>query len=283
MQPVRFGKGRAHLPRLSPKYVPGAPRHERFWTAAEIEVVRRHYETRGAKFCASQLPGRSLSGVYSRAHLLGLKCAPHGAERKHHPNDPQTDRRIRQAFATSGTERGALKKMAADLGLEYWWLKRCLIRLGLTRPQKKEPNWTRDEEALLRRTSLRDLDMAVRIFREHGYRRTRTSLIIKAKRLELSRKDPRFFSAASAGALLGIDGKTVTSWVLAGEIKATRRKTRRLPQQGGDPWEITRAELRRFIVERIELLDIRRVDKFAFVDLLARNLPAPAAKLRRAA
>jgi len=47
LQPVSFRKGRARLPRLSAPYVPGR-RHERFWTEAQRDVLRRYYPTGGA-------------------------------------------------------------------------------------------------------------------------------------------------------------------------------------------------------------------------------------------
>ena len=45
--------------------------------------------------------------------------------------------------------------------------------------------------------------------------------------------DGAAISATAAAALLGADTKTVTGWILAGELAAQRRADDRTPQQGG--------------------------------------------------
>lgn len=55
----------------------------------------------------------------------------------------------------------------------------------------------------------------------------------------------------------------------AGDIKATKRKTERLAQQGGDPWSIEAVDLRSYILRHLERIDLRKVDKFAFVQIIA--------------
>ena len=39
-------------------------------------------------------------------------------------------------------------------------------------------------------------------------------------------------------------------------------------QQGGDAWAIEPDDLRRFVLDNLDRLDIRKVEKFAFVALL---------------
>ena len=74
---------------------------------------------------------------------------------------------------------------------------------------------------------------------------------------------PTPFSAQTAAKVIGWDNKTVSEYCLRGLIKSDRRKTKPLPQQGGDPHSIERADLRQFVIENLELIDLRRVDKFA--------------------
>ncbi len=56
--------------------------------------------------------------------------------------------------------------------------------------------------------------------------------------------------------------------VPTGDIVVGRRGSKRLVQQGGDAWAIEPAELRRFVLDNLDRLDIRKVEKFAFVALL---------------
>jgi hypothetical protein len=75
-------------------------------------------------------------------------------------------------------------------------------------------------------------------------------------------------SATSAGRVIGWDAKPVSVYCLKGLIRSSRRGTKRLPQQGGDVHSIERADLRQFVIDNLELIDFRKVDKFALVDLL---------------
>ena len=43
---VSFARPVAREPRISAPYVPGR-RHERYWTEAELAVIRDHYDTKG--------------------------------------------------------------------------------------------------------------------------------------------------------------------------------------------------------------------------------------------
>lgn len=90
-------------------------------------------------------------------------------------------------------------------------------------------------------------------------------------RLDLSRRYTATFSAAQVGKILGVDSKTVTREILQGDLAAVKRPTRRLPQQGGDPWSIERSALKRYIVDHLDRVDLRKVDKFAFVDVLVND------------
>jgi hypothetical protein len=61
--------------------------------------------------------------------------------------------------------------------------------------------------------------------------------------------------------MLGTDSKTISQLGIEGIIKAARRPSRRLPQQGGAPHSITPAALRQFVIDHVERIDFRRVDK----------------------
>ena len=97
------------------------------------------------------------------------------------------------------------------------------------------------EEALMKQVPLHDPDRCAKIFREHGFSRSPTAIVVRAKRLDLSRRYRETLSATQIGKLLGVDGKTVTREILQGDLKAEKRPTNRLNQQGGDPWSVTPA------------------------------------------
>jgi hypothetical protein len=271
LERVSFRKGREHKPRLSKPYVPG--RHaETYWRDEENQVLRDHYEGKGFAYCAAMLPERTKSAIYGQAKKLGLKRSGKQQRKSRSREDlAALDARIKELWPTLELPEGAVsgaKEIARQLGEPRWLVSdRCCI-LGLTRPRKKEPPWTAAEDELMKQVPLHDPDRCSELFRAHGFARTPTAIVVRAKRVNLSRRQKDAYSATAAAKVLGLDSKTVTLYCLKGVIKAGRRKTKRLPQQGGDPHSIGRADLRQFVIDNLELIDFRKVDKYAIVDLL---------------
>jgi hypothetical protein len=269
LTPVAVSRRPAPQPRLSAPYVPGR-RSKRFWTEAETDILRAHYPTGGAAACALKLPGRSRAKIRAKANALGLHTVKQALPRQRRSAEAVAalDAKIKEAWPTLAG-RGAVQALADRLGVARWSLSKRALALGLTMPHKKEPPWTAAETALMSRVPLHDPVGASRIFRDHGFRRTPTAIVVCAKRLDLSRRRADVFSATGVAKLLGIDGKVVTGWCIAGTLKAEKRGTNRLPQQGGDTWSIAPADLRRFILDNLERIDLRKVEKFGFVALVA--------------
>jgi hypothetical protein len=273
---VSFRKPREHRPRLSAPYQPG--RHsERFWSEAEKDVLRDHYAERGAAWCAEQLPGRGLRRVYAMAKALGLRAGGRAAPRRSwRERAAEIDAQLREAWPGM-TGRGAVAAFADAIGVPPHVVSARIEALGLAIPHvRKEPPWTAAEEALLQRAPLHDPGRAAQFFAVHGFRRTPAAITVRAKRLGLSRRFRGALSARAVARILGVDDKWVTARMLSGDLPAQKRATDRLPQQGGDPWAIAPAQLRAWVLDRLGEIDIRKVDKFAFVHLLTADHEAAA-------
>jgi len=279
---VSFSREREHEPRLSAPRVPGKT-SSRYWTDAEKEVLRQHYGTGGAAACMALLPPHraSLSGIYVMAQKLGLRGPKQPRERHRVMATPELDARIIAEWALlDGKKKGEVSQLADRLGVSRSWLSDRAAKLGLTIAHKKEPNWTEAEEHLLERVPLHNPDEAARIFREHGFQRSPTSIVVRSKRRGLSRRATHeTLSATETARILGVDGKWVTSRCIDGRLVAGRRGSQRLTQQGGDTWAIRPGDLRQFIVDNIHEIDLRKVEKFGFVWVLAG--PQDATDLRR--
>ena len=215
----------------------------------------------------ARLTGKSIAAVQSHARTLGLTCQAKHIRRAAHVRSAELDARIRAGWPTL-KGAGAVSAFAVELGLTRSYLSACASRLNLTMPHRKEPPWTAAEDELLRRVRIDSKEAAERAFRAHGFTRSGTAIWIRAARLKISRRRSDVFSATSAAKVLGVDPKTISIACQTGELAASKRGTRRLVQQGGDNWLVTRAALKVYVIETIARLDIRKVDKLAFVDLL---------------
>lgn len=274
LERVSFKKGRKHEPRISAPYIPGQ-QSDRYWTDEENAVLLAHYVSKGFSYCATKLPGRTRGAIFGQAHKLGLRREGHQQRvfrtKKEYAD---LDARINEAWPTLVIPKGdvtGMNELARILDEPRWLItQRCRL-LGLTRARKKEPKWSPAEEELMKNVPLHDPDKCSEIFAAHGFKRTATAIVVKAKRLNLKRRYTETYCATTAGKLLGMDSKTVSTYCLKGTLKSSRRASKRLSQQGGAPHSIERADLRQFVIDNLEMIDFRKVDKFGMVDLLTSN------------
>jgi len=75
-------------------------------------------------------------------------------------------------------------------------------------------------------------------------------------------------SATSLAICLGEDSHFVLRAIRTGILKASKRIQNRTPQQGGNAWLIKDKDVREFIINNVNLIDLRKVDKYWFVGLL---------------
>ena len=270
LEPVDFSRRQAPQPRLTPKRVPG--RHaETYWRPEEEAILVATYPIHGAAACLEKLPRRSRTTIYQRARQLGLSAPGQSGlprRRRSTADVAALDEKIRKVWPTL-TCRGAVQRFADEIGEDRRMISQRAGALGLTKAhRRKEPGWTAAEDALMGRIRLNDPDHAARVFKEHGFNRSPTAITVRAKRLGLSRQRRDVLSATKAAAILGVDSKWVTARCIDGTLEAEKRGTSRLVQQGGDTWSIRPDALRAYIVANLEEIDIRKVEKFAFVALL---------------
>lgn len=244
----------------------------RFWTTKEIALLREHYPIGGVAACLQALPGRSARSIYSTAHKEGLAVAgtpkSKGVPRQRWTSSPQMDDVIRRAYPTC-TSRGAVIALAARLNRPRWWVSNRAASLGLVTPRFKEPKWTEAELELIENIASKSPKAIRATLARKGFARTETAIILKLKRIGADRQDPNHYTATGLAALMGVNPSTVSAWCEKGWLNAKRRGTERAPIQGGDMWWISRKAVRQFIIDSTAHVDIRKVDKFWFVELLA--------------
>lgn len=246
----------------------GAPR---FWTTREEKLLRAHYPDGGVEACVDHLPGRSASAIYN--HAAGLKlAAPATAKtdfcRQRWTSSDQIDAVIRRVYQRAPT-KGDVGRLATTVGRPRWWVTKRAAKLGLVTPRFKEPAWTDAEREILRENFHRAPRTILRMLQRAGYKRTETAITVMGKRLGATREDPHHLTATGLSALMGVDAKTVSGWIARGILKGRRRGTDRTAVQGGDQHWIHLRDVRAFIIDNAAIVDIRKVDKFWFIDLIA--------------
>jgi len=158
------------------------------------------------------------------------------------------------------------------LGRKYprWHIRKLAQEMGLAKSSKM-PNWSPEEEEYLEDKYHRWGYVALRngLMRINGgVSRSRTAIKLKAKRLQVT-KGAEGFVMIGIQALLGCDHHKIHRWIDHGWLAAKRRGTERKKSQGGDMWYFRPEDLRTFIINHPDEIDLRRVAKHEFITLLA--------------
>ena len=196
-----------------------------------------------------------------------------GREYKH-KLPPGADDLIRKAYqekvgmesCTKGNH--PVRDLAKKLGVPRWKITRQACCLGLIAKKKKEPDWTAPELKLLESQARFTPENISRKFKALGYSRSITAIVLKRTRMRFL-QNLNGQSANSLSLCFGVDVKAITRWIKKGYLKAERRGTSRVSSQGGDMYYIKDAWVKSFIVNFVDEIDLRKIDKHWLVDLLA--------------
>jgi hypothetical protein len=242
----------------------------RFWTTREERALRESYAAGGVEAALAALPGRSASSIYNHANKLKLVAPATAAlqrPRERWTSNEQIDLVIRRAYAAPPT-KGGVNRLATTVGRPRCWVSTRARQLGLVAPRFKELPWSSAELEIVREKSWLSLAALKRKLARAGFARTETAIKVKLKRIGADRSDDDRCSARQLAELLGVVCATVTGWIDKGWLTASRIDGDRTLGSGRN-WSIHRRDVRRFIIDNTAAVDLRKVEKFWFVELLS--------------
>lgn len=158
--------------------------------------------------------------------------------------------------------------LAQKINIPRWKISRRAREIGAYEPRIKEPIWNEAELRILKSYAHKQPETIQRYLKKHGFQRSVTGIILKRKRMRML-KNLDGYTARQLSEAFGIDEHCITRWIEKEYLKAERRGTLRTEIQGGDMWYIKKKDIKKFIIESIGIIDIRKVEKFWFVDILA--------------
>jgi len=174
---------------------------------------------------------------------------------------------IHRAYVGS-TGNGEINSLADRLKLPRWKVSRYAVHQGWVAKQKKEPLWSEKEIKILEKFAHLTPERIQIHLKKSGYKRSLAGIILKRKRMRFL-GNLRGQSASAVALCLGEDVHFVTRQISLGRLKAKRRGTARTKKNGGDMWFITDRNIREFILDNVNLVDLRKVDKYWFTDIVA--------------
>ena len=162
-------------------------------------------------------------------------------------------------------DRSALKSVTRELSWTPSAVSKRGAELGVARV--KEKPWTELEEEILGRVGHLAPTGMQRKLAEAGFSRSVAAIQVKVQRNRI-KGNLDGYSACQLADALGVDTHKVLRWIRQQCLKAERRGTDRTTEQGGDIWWISERSVRRFILRFPQEIDLARVEKIWFLNLL---------------
>lgn len=192
---------------------------------------------------------------------------PMRGKRLKYPLTPE--RRAYLVAQYDATDLGKAGQIAAVLGVPRWRVTRWAQELGLaTQAQGKSPDWTPAEDAFLEEhLGTRHVHwIATRL------KRTVTAVVVRSKRLAISRRAAREWWTATQVALgFGVDPATVARWIRQGKLAATPFGEDHADRHHA--YQVWPADVVRFVDEHPGAFTLAKVDQVWFLDLVLHTPP----------
>jgi len=185
----------------------------------------------------------------------------HRVRTKKYDWTPGRDAALRQRY--DSRVRGRAAEIARAFGWPTWAIKKRARTLGLAHPRPEFNKWTPEEiEYLWNHAGERTAHW---IAKKLG--RSETSVVLKFKRLKISRRVSTGYTLRELELCFGVDHRVIERWVREGKLFAQRRITGRTDKQG-DPWMVSDGDILQFISEHPLAFRLDRVEQTWFMDLI---------------
>lgn len=158
--------------------------------------------------------------------------------------------------------RGRAAEIARSLGWPVWVVKKRARELCLLGPRARWQDWTSSEVAFLEtHAGTRHVHWIAQ-----KLKRSETSVILKLKRLHISRRIREGYNMRDLELCLGLDHRKIEALVASGKLDAEREG-----RVHGQPWLFTHGAVRNFVRRYPNDFRLDRVDQLWFLDLVFRG------------
>lgn len=180
----------------------------------------------------------------------------------------EMDEEILYTYSINTDSTPRLLNLAKKFKMPRWAIYQRALKIGAVRSSHQKRPWI-DKEIMILEKNARYAPQTIRKRLEKaGYQRSISSIVLKRKRMRLlSNLDG--MSAGLCAEFLGVDLHWVLNYIRQGLLKA---EVIRRDREGKANYHIREKDLRKFIINNPDLIDLRKVEKYYFIELVANGV-----------
>ncbi len=178
---------------------------------------------------------------------------------------PEMDKEILYTYSINTDNKPRLINLAKKFNMPRWALYQRALKIGAVQSCYQKRPWEEEEIRILEKYARYEPLTIKKKLAKAGYQRSLASIVLKRKRMRLL-SNLEGVSACLCAEFLGVDLHWVLNHINTGSLKA---EVIRRDREGKANYFIREKDLRTFIIHNPALIDLRKVEKYYFIELVA--------------
>jgi len=180
----------------------------------------------------------------------------------------EMDKEILYTYSINTDNKPRVMNLARKFNIPRWAVYQRALKIGAVTSSHQKKTWTKDEIKILKMNARYSPQTIMRKLKKAGYARSIASIVLKRKRMRFL-SNLKGMSAGLCAEFLGLDLHWVLNYIRQGLLKA---EVIRRDREGKANYFIREKDLRQFIINNPDLIDLRKVEKYYFIELVANGV-----------
>lgn len=177
----------------------------------------------------------------------------------------EMDKEIELTYSINTDSKPRVINLAIKFNMPRWAIYQRALKIGAVNSSHQKRPWENEEIKILEKNAqYAPLTIKKKLARA-GFQRSIASIVLKRKRMRLL-SNLEGVSACLCAEFLGVDLHWVLTHINTGSLKA---EVIRRDSEGKANYFIRENDLRSFIIHNPALIDLRKVEKYYFIELVA--------------
>jgi len=178
---------------------------------------------------------------------------------------PEMDKELLYTYSINTDSKPRVINLAKKFNMPRWAIYQRALKIGAVNSSHQKRPWEEEEIRILEKYSRYEPLTMKKKLAKAGYERSIASIVLKRKRMRFL-SNLEGVSASLCAEFLGVDLHWVLNYIRQGLLKS---EIIRRDSEGKANYYIREKDLRRFIVNNPDLVDLRKVEKYYFIELVA--------------
>ena len=177
----------------------------------------------------------------------------------------EMDKEILYTYSINIDNKPRVINLAKKFNMPRWAIYQRALKIGAVNSSHQKRPWEYDEIKILERNAHYAPLTIKKKLAKAGFHRSIASIVLKRKRMRLL-SNLKGVSACLCAEFLGVDLHWVLNHISTGSLKA---EVIRRDREGKSNYYIKERNLRQFIINNPDVIDLRKVEKYYFIELVA--------------